>query len=285
MTDHYIIDTNVLVQYPEVLAMAAGKKMVIPQAVIEELNSRRVRGVRGDVYDVVAQAVKKGVLISTSPSKLKEELVAPERGRYYLDGTDLELARTAKYYAESFGGNSVCVVTADHALSKFLSLYGIKSITGAQFLTEHYTVTPDKSIEATAKLIVSEQRRYLVISIVVSMLSALMGAVATKYFQLLISTISIWGTMVALPTFGVGLYWYRENFRLSYGLFEFLVGMIMASFVLFPSFDYSRLGAAETIQILGGLYVMVRGLDNIGKGAEGTRLERYWKIFYRRPSV
>lgn len=282
MIDHYIIDTNVLVQYPEVLAMAAGKKMVIPQAVIEELNNRRSRGVRGDVYDVVAQAVNKGLLISTSPNKLKEEPAAPEIGRYRLDGADLELARTAKYYAETFGENSVCVVTADHALSSFLRLYGIKSITGAQFLTEHYTVTPDESIEATARLIIFKQRRYLAISIFVGILSALLGAVVTKYFQLLVSTISIWGTMVALPTFGVSLYWYRENFRLSYGLFEFLVGMIMASYVLFPSFDYSRLGAAETIQILGGLYVMVRGLDNVGKGAEGTRIERYWKVFYRR---
>jgi hypothetical protein len=28
MADHYIIDTNVVLQYPEVLAMAAGEKLV-----------------------------------------------------------------------------------------------------------------------------------------------------------------------------------------------------------------------------------------------------------------
>ncbi|WP_236192616.1 PIN domain-containing protein [Pseudomonas glycinae] len=285
MTDHYVIDTNVLIQHPEVLALAAENKLVIPQVVIEELNKRRMRGVPGGVYDVVAQAVSKGALISTSPYQLQEEPIAPERDTYHLDGADIEVARTAKYYAERFGENSVCVVTADHALSKFLSLYGIRTITGAQFLTENLTVKPDRSIEATAKTIVSQQRRYLTISIFSSVFTALSGVVASINFQVLVSTISTWGTLVALPTLGIGLYWYRENFRLSYGLSEFLVGMIMACFVFFPNFDYSRLGATETIQILGGLYVMVRGLDNVGKGAEGTRLERYWKkIFYHRSS-
>lgn len=280
MTDRYVIDTNVLVQHPEVLAMAAGNKLVIPQAVIEELNKRRMRGVRGGVYDVITQAVAKGALIATSPNQLREEPIAPERDIHRLDGADMEIARTAKFYAESFGKTSVCVVTGDHVLSELLSSYGIRSITGAQFLMEPFNVKPDKNIEETAKVIVSQQRRYLVVSFFAGIFSALLGAVVSINFQFLVSTISTWGTLVALPTLGVGLYWYRESFRLSYGLFEFLVGMIMACFVLFPNFDYSRLGATETIQILGGLYVMVRGLDNVGKGAEGTRLERFWKKIF-----
>ncbi|GKQ75932.1 hypothetical protein KAM447_24400 [Aeromonas caviae] len=58
------------------------------------------------------------------------------------------------------------------------------------------------------------------------------------------------------------LYWYRERFRLSYGIFEFIVGVIMTYYIFFPNFDYSKLGPVEAIQILGGLYVMVRGLNN-----------------------
>lgn len=54
----------------------------------------------------------------------------------------------------------------------------------------------------------------------------------------------------------------------------------MAYYVFFPNFDYSKLGAVEVIQVLGGLYVMVRGLDNVGKGTEGTRLEQFWKKIF-----
>lgn len=79
---------------------------------------------------------------------------------------------------------------------------------------------------------------------------------------------------------GIGLYWYRERFRLSYGIFEFIVGVIMTYYIFFPNFDYSKLGPVEAIQILGGLYVMVRGLDNVGKGTEGTRIEQLWKKLF-----
>ncbi|WP_082421461.1 PIN domain-containing protein [Pseudomonas sp. NBRC 111140] len=283
MTDHYIIDTNVLVQHPEVLAMAAADSIIIPQVVIEELSKRRMRGVPGGVFELVSQAVRKGALISPL-GKPQEEPIAPERGTYRLDSADIEIARTAKYYAELLGEDAVCVVTGDHALSNFLRLYRIRSITGAQLLAEHVTAKPDKVIEETAKTIISKQRRYLTLSIFASFITALSGIASTINFHFLVSTISTWGTLISLPILGTALYWYRENFRLSYGLSEFLVGMIMACFVFFPNFDYSSVGATETIQILGGLYVMVRGLDNIGKGAEGTRLERHWKkIFYREP--
>jgi hypothetical protein len=112
-----------------------------------------------------------------------------------------------------------------------------------------------------------------------------LGAVgaSTIFFNAayLLSTISIWGTALALPLLGILLFWYRQRYRLSYGVFEFLVGVMMGYFVFLPSFDFKTLGVIQGLQILGALYVMVRGLDNIGRGIEeGTRLESIWNQIF-----
>jgi hypothetical protein len=280
MADRYIIDTNVVLQYPEVLAMAAGKKLVIPQAVLEELQHARLRGVQRGVQDVISEAIEKGAHVAPAPASIKQEPIASDRAAQRLSGADIAIARIAIDYAERTRPKSVCVVTADRALVEFLGSRGISAISGSQFLAEPSIGKVDKAIEVTAKQIISKQRRYLIISFALGIASALIGNFAFSNLQHLIATISIWGTLIALPVLGIGLYWYRERFRLAYGVFEFIIGLFMTYYVFFPNFDYSKIGPVETIQVLGGLYVMVRGLDNVGKGTEGTRLEQLWKKLF-----
>lgn len=50
---------------------------------------------------------------------------------------------------------------------------------------------------------------------------------------------------------------------------------ILGARVFWPKFDYTTLGAADYLQILAGIYVMVRGLDNIQKGSKGTIAESF----------
>ena len=47
--------------------------------------------------------------------------------------------------------------------------------------------------------------------------------------------------------------------------------------VFYPSFNYGNLQIVDFLQIVGGLYIMVRGLDNIGVGSKGTKIERFWE--------
>lgn len=67
---------------------------------------------------------------------------------------------------------------------------------------------------------------------------------------------------------------------MSYGVFEFFIGLIMTYYVFFPDFSYEKITVVEGIQIIGGLYVMVRGMDNLSKGVEGTRFETMWKKIF-----
>jgi len=66
---------------------------------------------------------------------------------------------------------------------------------------------------------------------------------------------------------------------LSYGVTEFVFGFIMTLRVFFPDFDYKRLQIMSFLQIIAGIYVMVRGMDNFGKGIQDTRFEYFWNKF------
>lgn len=282
MPSRYIIDTNVLLQHPQILSRAGNRKIVIPKAVMEEL-SHRGRGSKwADIADLVASSVHAGVKIVNGPEKLDNDLIQSDRNAQRLSGADFEIARIAIGYVEQQGADAPppCVVTNDKALAYFLSSQNIKSITGSEFIGESKGDSLNKDIEDKAEKVVSSQKRYLITSFVLGVLASSVGNIIYSNINLLVSTITVWGTMVGLPILGLVLFWYRENFRLSYGAFEFCVGVIMSYYVFFPTFNYSGLGVTEGIQILGGLYVMVRGLDNIGKGVIGTRLEALWKKLF-----
>ncbi|EQA5827627.1 TPA: PIN domain-containing protein [Escherichia coli] len=280
MPSRYIIDTNVLLQHPEILSRAGNRKLVIPRAVMHELSYRGKSNKWSDITDLVASSIPAGVLIVEAPEKIKNDLFQSDRNAQRLTGADFDIARIAISYAERQGEEVPCVVTNDRALSYFLASRNITSMTGIEFINESKGDFLNKEIEEKAEKAVSSQKRYLKASFALGGLASLVANIVYSNIEVLVSTITVWGTMVGLPVLGLILFWYRENFRLSYGVFEFCIGVIMSYYVLFPTFDYSSLGIKEGIQILGGLYAMVRGLDNIGKGVIGTRLETLWmKVF------
>ncbi|MVO95111.1 hypothetical protein [Rhizobium leguminosarum] len=95
---------------------------------------------------------------------------------------------------------------------------------------------------------------------------------------------------VYAASLGIVLYWLRENARLLYGLVEVafalvFIEVIMANFILGhdqatikDGFERLVMTAGGTAQLAGGLYVFVRGLDNIGQGLKPfPRADRVWQ--------
>lgn len=280
MSRSYIIDTNVLLHHPQILSRAGNRKLVIPRAVMLEL-SHRGKGSKGsEIVDLVESSIPSGVQIAEAPRKLKNDLLQSDINAQRLNGADFDIARIAIDYAEQQGVEVPCVVTNDKALAYFLVSRNITSITSTEFISESKDESLNKEIEEKAEKVVSSQKRYLIASFALGAIASIAAKLFYFNIEVLISTITIWGTMLGLPMLGLMLFWYREKFRLSYGAFELCVGIIMSYYVFFPTFSYSGVGLKEGIQILGGLYVMVRGLDNIGKGVIGTRFEALWsKVF------
>jgi PIN domain nuclease of toxin-antitoxin system len=243
--------------------------------------SHRGKGSKGsEIVDLVDSSIPSGVQIAEAPRKLKNDLLQSDINAQRLNGADFDIARIAIDYAEQQGVEVPCVVTNDKALAYFLASRNITSITSAEFIGESKDEYLNKEIEEKAEKVVSSQKRYLIASFALGAVASMAAKLFYFNIEVLVSTITIWGTMLGLPVLGLMLFWYREKFRLSYGSFELCVGIIMSYYVFFPTFSYSGVGLKEGIQILGGLYVMVRGLDNIGKGVIGTRFEALWsKVF------
>lgn len=80
-------------------------------------------------------------------------------------------------------------------------------------------------------------------------------------------------------------YWFRSNLRIAYAIAEFSFGYLSVLYVTSPfasDFEiYNIYKLTVVIPILGGIYVMVRGLDNFSKGLQGTLLERPWKKMFK----
>ncbi|MDF7630745.1 PIN domain-containing protein [Erwiniaceae bacterium L1_55_4] len=280
MPNIYIIDTNVLFQYPQILSRTKNRKLVIPTAVMHEILYKSNNKKSSAIADLVASSIHAGMHIVDPPTTLKNELIHSDRNAQRLSGTDFDIARIAIHYAEKQGEETPCVVTDDKSLCYFLTSRNIKFMTGLEFINESKNDSINKEIEKKAEKFISSQTRYFLASLSIGIFTSISAKISYFNIELLVSTATVWGTMLGLPFLGLILFWYREKFRLSYGVFEFCIGVIMSYYVFFPTFDYSSLGVKEGIQILGGLYAMVRGMDNIGKGIIGTRLEPLWlKVF------
>ncbi|MVM31195.1 hypothetical protein GO755_14225 [Spirosoma sp. HMF4905] len=91
--------------------------------------------------------------------------------------------------------------------------------------------------------------------------------------NLIVSTFEVWGILLAIFFISIVLFIAREKIRLAYGIFEFLVGFISVFFVDPHGITCIkvRLDTNLSIKLLGALYIMVRGLDNIVKGLQGRK--------------
>jgi len=101
-----------------------------------------------------------------------------------------------------------------------------------------------------------------------------------EYFKNNISTVSIVGLSLL---FGFLLFLYRENYRLGYGALEIIVGLL-AILSLFErinneSFIYN-LNLEGYVKFGGGIYVIVRGMDNVFKSIKSKKIGVWLKKNY-----
>jgi rRNA-processing protein FCF1 len=275
-----ILDTSAILDRPEVLAHTGHGRLVIPEMVFREL-TRAKPGRQGDAIGaLIQQATARGAKIVSGPGRTTSDSTDSESLPSGVSDADLGIVRIAADYVQRLGSSSVVVVTQDQRLRGFLSSKGMNALSAAEFLQESTEEPADLEILKSAKAFSLSQRRFVVFSVLLGLASSILGNFIYGNLSYLVATVSVWGTLVALPALGILLYWCRQRYRLLYGVFEFAVGMSMAYYVFFPVGNYSKLTVVQGIQIVGGLYVMVRGLDNIGKGVEGTRAGELWNRWF-----
>jgi hypothetical protein len=87
--------------------------------------------------------------------------------------------------------------------------------------------------------------------------------------------------------FGVFLYWLRRNYLVLYGIGEIIVALLLLYFFFFPEGPDLLAGGwlgylgptwgwypSRAVTLFGGLYALVRGLDNVNAMEKWNRVKR-----------
>jgi rRNA-processing protein FCF1 len=257
----YILDADTIIQRPEVLAYAAQGDLLIPQAAVDEIRGREARGLRADLKNLLDRAIAAGAV------------VAPP--------ADGGIAELAFQLAGESGPENVRVVTTDRRLVRRLATKGVTSIAGRRLLAELPPASTDAGIEQAARRIVSMQHLNLLTGFGIALAATGVATLVVLNHQLIFHTAPAWIAPFVILLVGLLFFWWREHGRLSYGLFEAMAGLLIASQSIVTLPAPYELSTAKSIQLLGGLYVMVRGLDNIDRGIDDTRLGVWWKRLFR----
>ena len=136
----------------------------------------------------------------------------------------------------------------------------------------------DSSVHTTRK----RPALLLIANIAGAILSAIASIAGERFLRLLIA-LNVWAVTAAALFIAVTLYLIRQHLRLPYGIAEFVFGLVTILRSFQPYSNYAGVGAGQWLQVIGGLYIMVRGLDNIGIGIQTTTYARLWNRYFRVP--
>lgn len=286
---HIILDSNIILQTPEILAQnIKNVKLIIPDIVLNEIRNITVHGKYSQnlqklIYDS-AKIDSIEVIDTTSFIETKiDHIIYPAK----LSINDVKLVKFYKVYKRDINSDSV-LATDDKFLKVFLRQLNLNVITSNELkqLSRSAQTTSEPLSEEITKLKNHFKKRIL-LSFIFGIILTVIVILIYNYFELIFKTLNVWGTIFIISISGFAFFYIRAKWRLFYGVTEFLVGIFTALILFIPSFDYNLITAKpfSFLQILGGVYIMVRGLDNIGKGFRATKFEKFWCNVFGESSI
>ena len=274
-----ILDTNAIVQDPDILSVKPDDgEFIVPRIVLDELSSMDAQSASGSAYvSHVHEAVESGsTRVLHHPDLSIEDIANPS-----MVVSDQLIIETAKNIKSSSPSDEVIIVSDDRYLRDFITEQEIDAISVHDLVKNYIKKKPkNERVEQSAVKIRAYQRKHLVQNVIISFLAGFLVIILASNISLIISTIRIWGTVTLIPILGVFLYWVRNKKPLGYGITEIIVGLIASVRVFLPTFNYEELHAIQFLQVIGGLYIIVRGLNNVGNGLEGSKYGEKWKHFF-----
>ncbi|MDP2685136.1 MAG: type II toxin-antitoxin system VapC family toxin [bacterium] len=283
--NRYILDTNILIKAPSLLTKWSSRyRILIPDLVLQETGKviGKIKGAENLLHKV-DEATSKGFLhiIKSDPEK---HIYSDELGKRRISYVDFQIAQLAKDYGKN--KDDVFLVTEDRVLQRYAEEIGVKvlSLFNFQNIIQQLKTVDLKDI-GKSKNVKTFQSKHLAVSFLLGIFLTVAIYVGYKNFELIVSGFPIWGTISLLVIIPFIFYWFRSNVRIAYAMAEFSVGFYSAYSTLKPlltNFDIKIFtDLTILVPILGGIYVMVRGLDNFSKGIRGTSLENKWRKIFK----
>ena len=275
-----ILDTSILLRQPRILGLEIpNTKFLIPLAIVEELIERtRQRGAKFDRrVDLIEKAANQGTvsIVTLDESAIKQ--FRESHNLTKLSKADISIVAIAASLKSK--NEDVTIATLDNDIIKFAqdNKIGILSEVDASELSSTFTEsqTDNNTIQTEIVSYENKEKQNFWTGIFIGIFATLIAIFVYKNIELIISTINVWGTIAVILFVGIGLFIFREKQRLAYGVFEFLVGVVAIISLFIPKdFDFNtiKFNLDFNIKLIGGLYIMVRGQDNIVKALKDKKL-------------
>lgn len=283
-----ILDTSILLRQPRILGLTIPEtKFLIPTTIVEELIERtRQRGAKFDrLVDLIAKASKQGTISILSVDESEIKLIRESHNLTKLSKADISIIALAISLKRK--EEDVTIITLDNDIKKFAedNGIGVLSDVGAINLSSTFIESNTGTNNIQTEIISYENRenQSFWTGIAIGIIATLIAFFAYKNIKLVISTINVWGTISIILFAGMGLFIFREKQRLAYGVFEFLVGVVAIISLFTPNdFDFYEINfnLDFNIKLIGGLYIMVRGQDNIVKALKDKKIGLWLKDKY-----
>ena len=268
-----VLDTNIILQAPDLLGKAGSNKLVIPSLVATELLARSTPG--GVALEKLLTDALKSEQVELVDVRISSAALRSRAGSH---GADMAVVAVAQRFVHD--GEETIIASEDLDVVTAARVLKIRTMTLAQ-LTQYLgpMTVASPEIENQAARFGRDQKRFMVVSLVVGIGVGASLVLAAYNLRLLTSTISVWGTFALVIIGAMFAYWSRGRYPSCYGVVEIVVGVAATIHGCWPNFDYSHISQADFLTIAGGIYIMVRGQDNLGKGLTRTRWGTIWKRY------
>lgn len=271
---HIILDTNIIINYPELLSnKKANTKVLIPTEVIEEIYQLK-NPRHKDLLDLINKASEKEYIRITDTESPIEKI----SGRSIVGQTDFTILGYAKFLQEQ--KNEVVLATDDRRLQEIAKSNNIQTYSSSDLM--YYFAsnsTNNTEIKDDAKKIENSERWSILINIVIAILAIIVVIFIIRNFQEYLDVLTNIVWIILLIIFGFLLFEIREKRRQLYGFLEVGFAILTIVLIFYPNLILSNFDFY--LKICAGLYVMVRGLDNLYKGSENRRLGTVLKKLFR----
>jgi hypothetical protein len=271
--ERYIFDSDSILYEP---AMLSGNipdtEYFLPASTIKDLSSSTALFGTNELYKDLINSASNLDFITVE--RRPEEIWAVSERDYDPSKHNEEL----KTFLLEERPNNAVLVSDNDDLKNVATKIGIKTISPKE-------VKNRINENTVLKKIVKKIKKFFLVKLIKG---AILGAIPTVLFALFITrnnflpqSINFIISTITVPSLGIGLFWLRSRKRFYYGIAELIFGVFIPLNTLYPSFNLANANSAEIIKIVGGLYIIVRAMDNIGKGLTGSEYKRIWNKFFR----
>lgn len=279
----FVIDTNIIIKDPSIISRwSPNYQIIIPRFIFSELDKVTTRlGQIGNFWKTLEQAINsKFVTIYEDNVQISDEFYYRAK-ELRLSNIDLQLWELTRQLQKQ--NKDTFLVTNDRALRVFSGEHEVNTYDLYQFQSFVLTFKTTRIDELKENETIREyQNKKSLYGIITSVVIFILVILLKENFDIVYSTINIWGTLLLLLIIGVSFFLFRTNFRLEYGSIELIFGFYVTSRIFFDKeFDFTQIGIVEIVQIVSGVYVMVRGLSNIDDGIAGRTFEPNWRRLTR----